>query len=165
MRDHERRGVGPVLLGTILFSCVALVGAAKASDRLITSVCQLQGEVGPVAADHPAAAFVGLPVTVHAIWVSLMTADPTAQVPCHGGEISLNVGGTLHVTPITPDICSFDAPLGATGQLEIDIPDSPFSPTLFAYATPVDPRPAMLTGLDELVVAGNCYLISDEEAK
>lgn len=153
-----------VAVAVALFTALTPVaGPASASDMTVTSVCQLQGEVAPVAADHPAAPFAGLPVTGHVIWVSIIGEGSEIKAPCAGGEISLNVGGTLRVSPISDEMCAVTPdPSGLSGRVEIDIPDSPFSPTLFAYGVPVDPRPATLTGLDELVIAGTCYVVSED---
>lgn len=159
------------LAPVVLFNALALVTAplsADAADAVtrLDWVCQLQGEVGPLAADHPAAAFAGFPVTSHVTWVSTADANGKVVSACADGEISLSVGGTLRVSPIGEGACTLTHdPSRLTGRLELSLPDSPFSPMLFAFSGPWQTHPAKLTGLDELVIAGDCHMMSEEPAK
>lgn len=137
---------------------------SKETDTRTLTVCQLSGEIAPLPSDHPAAAYAGLPVVVHVLWESIISDDPDRMNLCAGGEFKLNVGGELIQFPMSDVTCTwtFDDN-GLTGEVELTREGSPFSPTLLAFGTPIDPRPPTFTGLDELVISGNCYLMSSEE--
>ena len=136
-------------------------------DVLTRAVCQLSGVVGNVPKHHPAKDLVGLPVTVHVLWEALYSEDKDREDWCHGGYFKVNVGGVTIEIPMSDVECewSFDDN-GYTGEViltGIGPTPSPFSPTRLAWGSPIDPRAPPFTGLDELVVSGNCYLLSEEE--
>lgn len=132
---------------------------ARRLDQLISTLCQVQGVVGPVPEDHPARPLVGLPVSGHAFWYTKITqnAHDADEDFCLFGEVFLNVGGVARYAELNPSTCKivFD-PTRRFGEIEFNLPGSPLSPTRLAFAMPIDPLRPVATGMDELVVSGTC---------
>ena len=128
-------------------------------DQLISTLCQVQGVIGPVPDDHPARPLVGLPVSGHAFWYTKIAQNENNEDEdfCLFGEVFLNIGGVARYSELNPSTCKivFD-PTRRFGEIEINIPGSPLSPTRLAFAMPIDPLRPVATGMDELVVSGTC---------